>query len=125
MCSCHTISSFQWIVNKLLIENNVPYRVEVSFSDLLGTSEEEPLRFDFAVYNEDGTVKCLIECQGEQHYKPVDEFGGELEFEKQVKHDTLKREYAEAHGIPLIEISYKDKEYDKIKEILQKNGILW
>ena len=67
MCSCHTISSFQWKVNKLLIENNVPYRVEVSFSDLLGTSEEEPLRFDFAVYNEDGTVKCLIECQGEQH----------------------------------------------------------
>lgn len=124
-CNCHHVSSFQWIVNKLLIENKVPYRVEVSFSDLLGTSEEEPLRFDFAVNYEDGTVKCLIECQGEQHYKPVDEFGGELEFEKQVKHDTLKREYAEAHGIPLIEISYKDKEYDKIKEILQKNGILW
>ena len=124
-CNCHHVSSFQWIVNKLLIENKVPYRVEVSFRDLLGMSREKPLRFDFAVYNEDGTVKCLIECQGEQHYKPVDEFGGELEFEKRVKHDTLKREYAEAHGIPLIEISYKDKEYDKIKEILQKNGILW
>lgn len=124
-CNCHHVSSFQWIVNKLLIENKVPYRVEVSFRDLLGMSGKKPLRFDFAVYNEDGTVKCLIECQGEQHYKPVDEFGGELEFEKRVKHDTLKREYAEAHGIPLIEISYKDKKYDKIKEILQKNGILW
>ena len=123
-CGCHPISSFQWIVNKLLIENKVPYCVEVSFSDLLGTSEEEPLRFDFAVYNEDGTEKCLIECQGEQHYKAVEEFGGELEFKKRVKHDILKREYAEAHGIPLIEISYKDKKYDKIKGILQKNGIL-
>ena len=111
-------------MNKLLIENKVPYRVEVSFHDLLGMSGEKPLRFDFAVYNEDGTIKCLIECQGEQHYKPVEEYGGESEFEKQLMHDALKREYARDHGIHLIKISYKDKKYDRIKEILQKNGIL-
>ena len=123
-CGCHPISSFQWIVNKLLFENKIPYRVEVSFSDLYGISGGKQLRFDFAIYNEDGSIKCLIECQGEQHYKPVDEFGGVYQYNVQVKNDELKREYTRSHNIPLIEISYKDKKYEEIKEILTEKGIL-
>lgn len=123
-CGCHPISSFQWKVNKLLIENKVPYRVETSFPGLYGVQRKKLLQFDFAVYNKDGTIKCLIECQGEQHKRPVEGFGGEYQYEIQKRNDTLKRDYANSHGIPLIEISHKDKRYAKIKEILQKNGIL-
>lgn len=123
-CSCHRISSFQWILNKLLKENNVPYRVEETFPDLYGASEEWPLRFDFAILNPDGTIKCLIECQGEQHSKPVAEFGGEEQFKIQKKYDEMKRKYAEEHGISLLEINYKDKKYTKVEEILRKQGII-
>lgn len=123
-CDCHEISSFQWIVNKLLFEASIPYRVEYRFSDLLGVSNQYPLKFDFAVFNENGEVKALIECQGEQHYKPVDEFGGDYYFNKQQKNDERKRQYAKEHSIPLIEISYKEKKIETIKSILIKNDIL-
>lgn len=123
-CKCHHISSFQWIVNKILIENNISYRVEYSFQDLLGVLGMKQLKFDFAVFNDDGSIKCLIECQGEQHYQPVDEFGGNNQYKNQIKNDTLKKEYVQEHDIPLIEISYKQKKYDKIVAILRKNNII-
>lgn len=123
-CDCHPISSFQWKVNKLLIENKVPYRVETSFPGLYGVQGKKLLQFDFAVYNEDGTIKCLIECQGEQHERPVEEFEGEYGYEMQISNDELKREYVKTHNIPYIEISYKDKKYEKVMEILMKEGIL-
>ena len=106
-CDCHDIShsSFQWVVNKLLFENNINYRVEYSFNDLYGYSGINKLKFDFAIINKDESIKCLIECQGEQHYMPVQEFGGNRQYNVQMKNDELKRMYAKEHNIKLIEIS--------------------
>ena len=123
-CDCHKISSFQWIVNKILFENNIRYQVEYSFPDLYGCFHRRKLRFDFAILNEDRSVKCLIECQGEQHYKTVDEFGDKRDFDIQITNDELKRKYAKQHAIPLIEISYKHKKIEKIEEILKDNEII-
>lgn len=123
-CDCHKISSFQWIVNKILKENDISYRVEVSFPNLYGVGNTNLLRYDFSVLNEDGTIKCLIECQGEQHYKPVDEFGGEVQFEMQKKNDELKRKYAAEHGLTLLEIPYKSKKFEKVEEFLRVNNVI-
>ena len=123
-CDCHKISSFQWIVNKILFENNIRYQVEYSFPDLYGCFHRRKLRFDFAILNEDRSVKCLIECQGEQHYKTVDEFGDKRDFDIQITNDELKRKYAKQHAIPLIEIPYKHKKIEKIEEILKDNEII-
>ena len=123
-CECHEISSFQWIVNKLLIENDIPYRVEYSFLDLFGYYGTNKLKFDFAIMNKDGSVKCLIECQGEQHYMPVKEFGGNRQYDVQVKNDELKKKYVKKHNIELIEISYKDKKIEKVEAILRKHKII-
>lgn len=123
-CDCHKISSFQWIVNKLLFENNVPYMAEYSFSDLFGIYGKNKLRFDFAIFNEDGSLKCLIECQGEQHFGPVAEFGGEVQHNIQVQNDELKEEYIKKHNIELLEISYKDKQIEKIETILRNHNII-
>lgn len=123
-CDCHNISSFQWIVNKLLFDNGINYQVEYSFPDLIGTHGTNKLRFDFAVMNDDGSIKILIECQGEQHFMPVEEFGGVSQFITQVKNDERKREYTQKHGIPLLEISYKDKKYEIVENILKKHTII-
>ncbi len=123
-CDCHQLSSFQWIVNKILIENKIPYRVEVTFPDLYGSRGKNLLSFDFAIYKLSGEIKCLLECQGEQHYKAVDEFGGERQYKYQTENDNIKRQYARNHNIPLIEISYREKKYEKVEEILRKNGII-
>ncbi len=120
-CKCHKISSFQWQVCKVLFEANMPYSVEYSFSDLYGVKGKSPLRFDFAVFDETGAIKCLIECQGEQHYRSVDEFGGDRQYKIQRENDNLKREYCRRNNIQLLEISYKQKKYEIIKRILEEN----
>ena len=123
-CKCHKISSFQWIVNKLLFENNIHYRVEYSFSDLYGIYGKNQLKFDFAILNNNGSLKCLIECQGEHHSGPVEEFGGEHRYNIQVQNDALKKEYCKKHNIVLIEIPHTDKQIDNIESILRAHNII-
>jgi hypothetical protein len=69
------------------------------------------LRVDFYL----PTYNLAIEYQGEQHYKPIDFFGGQKTFEKQVLYDNYKREYFKNN---LLEIPYTD--YDNIEQILNK-----
>lgn len=68
-----------------------------------------------AVYKE-GKLAAFIECQGEQHFMPIEEFGGERKFVIQQRNDEEKRKYAKAKDIKLIEISYKNKKYDKMNQ---------
>ncbi|MEN2765848.1 hypothetical protein [Ornithinibacillus xuwenensis] len=123
-CDCHHISSFQWRTIKILREHNIIYRVEVEFQDLYGVGKKKMLRYDFAVLGSDNSIKCLIECQGEQHFKPVAEFGGVSQFESQVKNDELKRAYAKSHNIPLFEIPYTCNTYDKEIKFLETAEII-
>ncbi|PJZ20735.1 hypothetical protein CEW46_16615 [Bacillus cereus] len=123
-CNCHEISSFQWRTIKILREHNVAHRVEVEFQDLYGVGKKNLLRYDFAVFGSDNSIQCLIECQGEQHYKPVDEFGGVSQYESQVENDKLKRVYAESHNIPLFEIKYTCNTYEKEVKFLKTAGII-
>ena len=122
-CDCHQISSFQWIVNDILIKHAVKYQVEVSVDGVYGIDNETPLRFDFAVYKE-GKLFAFLECQGEQHYKPIAEFGGKRRFNIQQRNDEEKRKYAKEKEIKLIEISYKDKKYETVESILKDNNII-
>lgn len=77
------------------------------------------LSFDFAVKLFD-KFTVLIECQGKQHYEPVDYFGGELGYEKQKRNDSLKRTYVDKHKyLFLIELDYsKPVDKDKFIQIL-------
>ena len=47
-----------------------------------------------------------IEYQGEQHYFPIDCFGGEEGFKKTLERDEKKRDLCRKNGIKLIEIRY-------------------
>lgn len=123
-CNCHNISSFQWRTIKILREHNIVHRVEVSFQDLYGVDHKKLLRYDFAVLGSDNSIKCLIECQGEQHYKPIAEFGGVSQYESQVKNDELKRVYAKSHNISLFEIPYTCNTYEKEIKFLKNAGII-
>ena len=122
-CDCHPISSFQWIVNDILIKHGIEYKVEVSIDGVYGIDNETPLRFDFAVYKE-GELFAFIECQGEQHFMSVEEFGGERRFAIQQRNDEEKRKYAKEHEIKLLEISYKNKKYETVESILRNQLII-
>lgn len=106
--SCGCLKSFgETKISYLLNEMNIPYVKEYTFADLKGDNAN--LRFDFAIIEND-KIKCLIEYQGEQHYKENPYFGGEERFKKQQKYDELKRKYCEKNKIKLVEIPYWELE---------------
>lgn len=92
------------------------YIEEYSFPDLVSSSGR-PLRFDFAVLDDDKNIDFLIEYQGIQHYEAKSKFGGAQGLYRQKYNDTQKRTYCQKHGITLVTIPYWDEnimDYDYI-----------
>ena len=58
-----------------------------------------------------------IEYNGKQHYISNEYFGGELNFERQLKRDNCVRDYCKDNNIKLIEIKYDMKEAE-IKNLI-------
>lgn len=119
-CGCKGNSLSTMFLEKLFKELNLKYIKEYSFEDLKGNSNL--LRFDYAILNNNKELICLIEYQGEQHYKPVEFFGGQERYNLQILYDNKKREYCKANGIPLVEISFKEKSLLTKEYLLNKMG---
>lgn len=83
------------------------YEIEYVFDDLIASSNK-PLRFDFAVFDDDGNIWFLIEYQGEQHYKPVAHYGGSKALQRQKHNDRKKVMYCQDNNIPLLVIDFHD-----------------
>jgi very-short-patch-repair endonuclease len=64
-----------------------------------------------------------IECQGEQHFKPIDHFGGQEKLEYTQQMDTKKKQLCEENGVKLYYINYNDDVETKLNEILKENAI--
>jgi hypothetical protein len=81
---------------------------------------DDPLKFDFAVFTDDGIA--LIEYQGQQHFHPVNWWTSQktdprVAFSLQIVKDRIKLEYSNRNNIPLLTIPYwKDKEIGQIVE---------
>jgi len=109
-------------IRDFLDDLNLSYEREFTFDDLWGDCDKQ-LRFDFAVFNEDNSLKCLIEYDGIQHYQPINFWGNEyshtqLRFETLQRYDRRKNNYCKKNGIKLIRIPYTD--FENIEEILEK-----
>ena len=101
--SCGCLNSLgEEVINKILSENHIDYTTQYEFSDLRG--ESAPLRFDFAIF-QNGQLSCLIEYQGDQHYR---KWGNEPieNFERRLDYDQRKIDYCNIHDIKLILIPY-------------------
>ena len=111
-------------IEEVLQKAGLVFEEEYSFSDLISSSGR-PLRFDFAIFDDEHNLDFLIEYQGIQHYSPKSKFGGWTGLRKQQYNDMRKREYCQKHGIILIEISYKDEgkiDYDYIMNLYYAKG---
>ena len=107
-CGCLNEYKMETFVKSFLDVNNFVYECQVIFDDLFGFGNQH-LSYDFKVVMDEQIY--LIECQGEQHYKPVNFFGGVKRFERQQKYDAMKRDYAKNNNMILIEIDYKMSEH--------------
>ena len=112
MCNSNKKSVLERTVEKILNENSINYEREKTFEWLINKSN---LYLDFYL-----PKYCLgIECQGEQHYRPIEKFGGEKEFLKIKERDSKKLELCELNGINIIYINRKNIKNDIINMIYE------
>lgn len=105
--SCGCVNSHGELkIKQLLVKENIAFKTQFYFENLIG--EKSYLKFDFAIFENNNNLKCLIEYQGKQHYEPIEHFGGEEQFIKQQFYDNKKRSFCKQNNISLIEIPYWD-----------------
>ena len=118
-CTDHQISKGESRIANYLNEHQISYQRQYKFEDC---RNKNLLPFDFAILYPTKELKCLIEYDGEQHYKFVKHWHGDEEgFKLQQLRDNIKTEYCKKHNIKLIRIPFTD--YDNIEEILKLNSI--
>lgn len=103
----------------ILNSAGITYQEEYSFPDLTASSGR-PLRFDFAIFDDNGDLDFLIEYQGIQHYIAKSKFGGQSGLKRQKYNDALKRKYCSTHNIKLVIIPYWEEslvDYDYIMKL--------
>ena len=77
------------------------------------------LLFDFAIFDKNNNLLCLIEYQGDIHFKSTGGWNTQESLIERQKRDLIKRQYCKKNNIRLIEILYTD--YNKIsKEYLER-----
>lgn len=111
------ISKAEQIVADYLNHNGFYFEPQKIYPDLRGKLGY-PLSYDFLIYK-DGRPHVLVECQGIQHYKSVEYFGGEKQFEVRQVNDKCKRKYAQKIGLPLLEIPYTCSTEESIIQLLK------
>lgn len=109
-------------VEYILEQAGFSFEREYEFPDLVATSGR-PLRFDFAVFDEEGELDFLIEYQGVQHYEAKKAFGGYSGLQKQRYNDGKKKEFCAEKNIPLVEIAFHEYDALDLDMIMERAGI--
>lgn len=108
-------------IHEILTQNDVNFKEEYEFPGLKAPSGK-PLRFDFAIFDDDGNLDFLIEYQGKQHYQAVSKFGGNRGLYQQRFNDNAKRRFCALKHIKLIEIPYTEEAFISYDYIMQRAG---
>lgn len=115
------MSKGEILIENYLKKNKLKYTLQYKFDDLKALNNKHFLKFDFAVFT-DNSLITLIEFDGEQHFKPIEFYGGIDAFNTLQTNDTMKNNYCKANEINLLRISFK--EINDIENILNNYFIL-
>lgn len=107
-CGCTKESSGELKIRNLLESINVNFQTQYRIKD----KNNQIMIFDFVILNTNNQIISCIEYNGEQHYYPIDFFGGEKAFKNQQIRDNRKINYCKKNNIKLLLIPYW--EYDNI-----------
>lgn len=116
-CGCIGSSNGEYQITQILKSNNKEFVKEYWFDDLR-TKLGEPMRFDFAIF-ENNKLQYLIEYQGEQHYVDAGKFGKQ---QREIT-DPAKKQYCQDHHIKLYEIRYDQDVTSEMINVLQGNSV--
>lgn len=104
-CGCEVRSLGEITIASILDNNNIHYKDEYTLANLF-SNKKRLLRYDFAILDNNCNPVRFIEYDGQQHFYPIEMFGGEAGFKARIENDKIKNQYAKEHNIPLIRIPY-------------------
>lgn len=111
-------SNWERMVSKYLVDNKIHFTFQKKYPDL---TSENGIRLSYDFYIND--LNLLIEINGKQHYEKTNYKDAKKIFERNLKHDVMKQEYAEEHDIGLMiidtrEFNTMEKIHDYLVECL-------
>jgi len=109
-CSSKNSKPEKQIIN-LLESKKIKYHYQYRFKNC---KNKRSLPFDFYLpdYN------LIIEYDGQQHFKPIEIFGGEKDFTQRKINDIIKNNYCLANNIKLLRVSYKEDFLELISNMI-------
>ena len=113
-CRCPKCSEShgERFVSSVLDKLQILYNREIAIKN---PYHDRNFRVDFFI--EINNQLYIIEYNGEQHYRPVEKFGGKLQYDKQIERDNDLRKYCNENNIHLLEIKYDRKENEITNDI--------
>lgn len=107
------VSKGERAIELFLIQNRIPFVKEFPIQ-----IEGKTLFCDFFLLES----RTVVEYNGIQHYEPVEFFGGEEQFKKQVFNDNLKKTYCSRNEIHFISIKYTDDIFSQCSTTIPKGS---
>ena len=114
-CGCPKCASShgERLICQILNDLNINYQYQVKIKN---PYNDNNFIIDFKIDN------IIIEYNGQQHYTPVEHFGGELRFQQQKQRDEYLKRYCEDYNIKLLEIPYTYTEKEIKTKIIEFLG---
>ena len=113
--SCGCLKSYgEEVITKILSENNIIFKKQKTFPNLIFEDSKEYAKFDFWI-NE----KYIVEYDGSQHfYYTNTKWNTETNFIKTQEHDKIKNQYCFDNNIPIIRIPYTHLENLSLEDLM-------
>ena len=101
-------------IAQLLLNNNISYISQKTFSDCKFPDTNKPAFFDFYVDN-----KYIIEYDGEQHFSFSNRgWNTEANYNQTIVRDKIKNDWCRQNNIPIIRIPYTHLENIVIEDLI-------
>jgi hypothetical protein len=113
-CPKCNISKGERMIKSFLLEHNINFVEQKRFKYCINPSTNRVLPFDFFI----PSLNLCIEFDGEQHFSPIERFGGLNKFKYITGRDKIKNKYCKTNNITLLRIKYN--QIKKINQILEK-----
>lgn len=121
-CGQCLMSKGEYYISQLLQQAQIPFKREV-----LCLIQNRKLRFDFAIFNNDGSLNRYIEFDGRQHYTgpDTDYWSRTIDTLESIQiRDNLKNQYCFEQNIPLVRIPYTNIDKITLNDILGEQYLI-
>lgn len=111
---CKCFSNGEKAISNFLITNDISHTYQKKFDNFRNPKTKRCYIFDF--FLED--LNVIIEYDGIQHFQPVDYFGGENAYMRNIEVDNIKNKWCEDNKISIIRLSNLETIDQKLSSFL-------